>query len=44
MNFAEPGQPAPDFSLITVEGKTITLHDLLQTRQPIVLVFLRHLG
>lgn len=44
MNFAQPGRPAPPFSLSTVEGHPLALADLLQARQPILLVFLRHLG
>ncbi|MEK7439295.1 MAG: hypothetical protein AAB571_05225 [Chloroflexota bacterium] len=35
------GQPAPNFNLRTVEGKQISL---AESRQPVLLVFLRHLG
>lgn len=35
---------APDFSLTTVEGKAISLNDILSGGQNVLLVFLRHLG
>ncbi|MBI5714785.1 MAG: redoxin domain-containing protein, partial [Chloroflexi bacterium] len=35
------GQLAPNFDLRTVDGKQISLAEL---RQPVLLVFLRHLG
>ena len=38
------GEPAPDFTLTTVEGETVTLHDVLADGHSAVLVFLRHLG
>ena len=38
------GEPAPDFTLTTVEGETVTLHDVLDDGHSAVLVFLRHLG
>lgn len=38
------GELAPDFALTTVEGETITLHDVLGDGRSVVLVFLRHLG
>lgn len=42
MTQAQPGQPAPDFTLATIDGQTITLS---QGRgRPHLLVFLRHLG
>jgi peroxiredoxin len=42
MTQARPGQLAPDFTLATIDGHTITLS---QGRgQPHLLVFLRHLG
>jgi peroxiredoxin len=36
------GQRAPDFKLTTLEGQTIALSDY--RGQPVLLVFLRHLG
>ena len=36
--------PAPQFSLVTVEGQPISLQSLLAQNNHILLVFLRHLG
>ncbi len=42
MTQARPGQPAPDFTLATIDGQSIALS---QGRgRPHLLVFLRHLG
>lgn len=38
------GDKAPDFNLVLVNGKHISLRDLVNTKQTILLVFLRHLG
>jgi peroxiredoxin len=38
------GQPAPKFTLNTVEGEPFSLETSLQAGQHVVLVFLRHLG
>ncbi len=38
------GQSAPNFTLQDAEGKQISLQDLLQTGNYVLLVFLRHLG
>lgn len=35
---------AADFTLMTVEGKQITLSEVLRSGQNVLLVFLRHLG
>lgn len=36
------GQLAPDFTLTTLDGRTVALSDYRD--QPVLLVFLRHLG
>jgi peroxiredoxin len=36
--------PAPNFTLQTVEGETITLSQVLENGNHVLLVFLRHLG
>lgn len=38
----KPGDLAPDFTLKTVEGQAVALGDY--RGQPVLLVFLRHLG
>jgi peroxiredoxin len=38
------GDKAPLFSLPNPEGKTISLGNLLENNQYVLLVFLRHLG
>lgn len=38
----KPGDRAPDFTLTTLEGKPVALSDY--RGQPVLLVFLRHLG
>jgi peroxiredoxin len=40
----KPKTKAPDFTLMIVEGKQITLSEALQSGQNVLLVFLRHLG
>ncbi|MFQ5613493.1 MAG: hypothetical protein ACE5H9_15320 [Anaerolineae bacterium] len=40
----QPGDPAPDATLQTVDGQTISLADAWPDGQHILLVFLRHLG
>jgi len=36
--------PAPDFSLPTVDGQRVSLRDALHEGRNVLLVFLRHLG
>lgn len=36
--------PAPDFTLHTVEGEPIRMSDVLNSGENVLLVFLRHLG
>jgi peroxiredoxin len=38
------GDPAPDFSLLTVDGQAVSLSDALRAERNVLLVFLRHLG
>jgi peroxiredoxin len=38
------GDPAPDFSLLTVDGHAVSLSDSLRAGRSVLLVFLRHLG
>ena len=38
------GDPAPDFSLRTVDGQPMSLSDVLREGHNVLLVFLRHLG
>lgn len=38
------GDIAPGFELLSVEGKPVSLKNLLNEKKTIVLVFLRHLG
>jgi len=38
------GDPAPDFSLQTVDGQSVSLGDALREGHNVLLVFLRHLG
>jgi len=38
------GDPAPDFSLLTVDGQPASLRDALRQGDHVLLVFLRHLG
>jgi peroxiredoxin len=42
MTHLKSGDRAPDFALTTVEGAPVTLGDY--RGQPLLLVFLRHLG
>jgi len=41
---AELNKPAPDFTLPTFDGGTFTLNDALHQGDPMLLIFLRHLG
>ena len=36
--------PAPDFTLLSMEGEQITLSEVLKNGNHVLLVFLRHLG
>jgi peroxiredoxin len=38
------GDKAPGFNLVSVDGKHISLSDLVNNDQTVLLVFLRHLG
>ena len=38
------GDPAPDFSLLTVDSQAVSLSDALRAGLNVLLVFLRHLG
>jgi|GEM_PF-2074489 len=38
------GDIAPDFTLITIDGDSLSLAEARQRSQVILLVFLRHLG
>ncbi len=38
------GDVAPDFSLPTADGQTISLNETLRDGHNVLLVFLRHLG
>jgi peroxiredoxin len=38
------GDKAPDFTLLTIEGETLRLYDVLQENDYVLLIFLRHLG
>ncbi|MBI5291370.1 MAG: redoxin domain-containing protein [Chloroflexi bacterium] len=38
------GQPAPLFTLQTIEGEQISLSDVVKSGNQALLVFLRHLG
>ncbi|HFD39898.1 MAG TPA: redoxin domain-containing protein [Anaerolineae bacterium] len=38
------GDPAPDFTLTTVDGRSVSLSDALHRGRNVLLVFLRHLG
>jgi len=40
----EPGEPAPDFTLATVQGSYLSSKDVLKDKCATLLVFLRHLG
>ena len=40
----EPGDAAPDFTLTTVDGKTLSLSEARHGKHKVLLVFLRHLG
>ena len=40
----KPGDIAPDFTLHTVDGQTVSLNDVLGSGRNVLLVFLRHLG
>lgn len=42
--FPQLGDQAPDFSLLTADGRTYTLADALSGGQHAVLFFMRHLG
>lgn len=44
MSALKVGQPAPEFTLPTVDGQTISLAELRQAGHHVLLVFLRHLG
>lgn len=38
------GHNAPNFDLCTVDGSTVSLHEILRSGQHVLVVFLRHLG
>lgn len=38
------GDVAPDFTLTTIDGDSLSLAEARQTSQSVLLVFLRHLG
>lgn len=40
----EAGQQAPDFDLIAVNGRRVTLRGQLEHGQNVLLVFMRYLG
>ena len=40
----KPGDTAPDFELHSVDGRSVSLSDVLQGGHNVLLVFLRHLG
>ena len=40
----QPGDPAPDATLMTVEGQAVSLAEAWGDGQNVLLVFLRHLG
>ncbi len=40
----KPGDVAPDFTLRTVDGQSVSLGDVLRDGRNALLVFLRHLG
>jgi peroxiredoxin len=40
----QTGDPAPNFTLHTVDGNPVTLSDSLSSKSKVLLVFLRHLG
>lgn len=44
MSSLKAGHTAPDFSLPTVEGRLMSLAELRQSGDNVLLVFLRHLG
>jgi len=44
MTTLKSGQPAPNFTLQTVEGEQVTLNEVLKSGNHVLLVFLRHLG
>ena len=40
----EEGDVAPNFTLKTADGQTVSLSDFLNSGRHVLLVFLRHLG
>jgi peroxiredoxin len=44
MERVQPGDPAPDVTLMTLEGKTVPLAETWRGGRHVLLVFLRHLG
>ena len=38
------GDTAPDFTLLTAEGQSVSLSGTLNGKRKVLLVFLRHLG
>ena len=44
MALLKNGQPAPEFTLESVDGGQISLHDLKGSGNNTLLIFLRHLG
>jgi len=41
---AQPGDPAPNATLMTVEGQPVPLAEAWRSGHKVLLVFLRHLG
>jgi peroxiredoxin len=44
MSKVKIGNPAPDFTLQSAEGETVSLGNLVKSGNNVLLVFLRHLG
>ena len=40
----EEGELAPDFTLSTIHGEPVSLQEILDDEQHVLLIFLRHLG